>query len=331
MSDISNVSPTVRATYDKPAIEWPTVVLALAGVGLVLFGPFFIYPIFLMKMMCFALFASSFNLMLGYTGLLSFGHAAFFGMASYVAAYSAKNLGFTPELAILSGVVTGGLLGLAFGLIAIRRMGIYFAMITLALSQMVYFIALQWPSFTGGEDGIQAVPRNHLFGLIDMRSNLAIYCLVVAVFVVGIAVIYRVVHSPFGRILVAIRDNESRATSLGYDAARYKLIAFVISASLAGLAGGTKALVFQVATLTDVHWSMSGEAILMTLVGGLGTLLGPIAGAVTIVAMQNYLSDMGSWVTIIQGFVFIFCVLVLRDGVAGFLTRMSGKLFGKRG
>lgn len=311
---------------DSRRQSWPLAILLLAGALFILFGPLFIYPTFLMKMMCFALFASSFNLMLGYTGLLSFGHAAFFGTASYIAAYGAKQWGLTPELSLLAGAASGAVLGLAFGFVAIRRQGIYFAMITLALSQMVYFIALQWHSVTGGEDGIQAVPRNALFGLIDMRSDLAVYWLVVAVFVFGLLVVYRVVNSPFGRILIAIRDNETRAISLGYNAARYKLIAFVVSASLAGLAGATKAMVFQVATLTDVHWAMSGEVILMTLLGGLGTLLGPVVGAGAMVAMQYYMSHLGSIVTVLQGLMFIACVLAFRDGIAGFLIRIGNFL-----
>jgi branched-chain amino acid transport system permease protein len=279
-------------------------------------APAMIYPLFLMKVMCFALFACAFNLLIGYGGLLSFGHAMFLGIAGYIAAHAAKVWGFNPEFAILAAVGVAALLGLAAGLIAIRRQGIYFAMITLALAQMVYFFCVQAP-FTSGEDGIQAVPRGRLFGLMDLAQVFNMYVLVLAIFLGGFLLIYRVIHSPFGQVLKAIRENEPRAVSLGYDTDRYKLLAFVLSAALAGLAGGTKALVFQLASLTDVHWSMSGEVVLMTLVGGLGTVFGPVVGALVIVAMANYLAQLGAWVTVVQGIIFVICVLTFRRGVVG--------------
>ncbi len=279
-------------------------------------APAVIYPVFLMKVMAFALFACAFNLLIGYGGLLSFGHAMFFGIAGYVSAHAAKVWGFNPEFAILAAAGAAALLGLGAGLIAIRRQGIYFAMITLALAQMVYFFCLQAP-FTGGEDGIQAVPRGMLFGVLDLRQVANMYGLVFAVFIAGFLLIYRVVHSPFGQVLKAIRENEPRALSLGYDTDRYKLLAFVLSAALAGLAGGTKALVFQLASLTDVHWTMSGEVVLMTLVGGLGTVFGPVVGALVIVAMANYLAQLGAWVTVVQGAIFVVCVLTFRRGIVG--------------
>ena len=288
------------------------------GVMLVLFlvAPLVAYPIFLMKVMCFALFACAFNLLIGYGGLLSFGHAMFLGTAGYASAHAAKVWGFQPEFAILFGTACAALLGLVTGLLAIRRQGIYFAMITLALAQMVYFFYLQAP-FTGGEDGIQAVTRGKLFGLIDLSNQWAMYALVLAVFVGGFLLIHRMVHSPFGQVLKAIRENEPRALSLGYDVNRYKLLAYVLSATLAGLAGATKALVFELASLTDVHWSMSGEVVLMTLLGGLGTVFGPVVGALIIVAMENYLAQLGSWVTVTQGAIFVVCVLSFRRGVVG--------------
>jgi branched-chain amino acid transport system permease protein len=279
-------------------------------------APAVIYPLFLMKVMCFALFACAFNLLIGYGGLLSFGHAMFFGGAAYVSAHAAKVWGFPPELAILSATVVAALLGLGSGLIAIRRQGIYFAMVTLALAQMVYFFCVQ-AKFTGGEDGIQAVPRGKLLGAVDLSSVWGMYVTVFVIFVGGFLLIHRVIHSPFGQVLKAIRENEPRALSLGYDVDRYKLLAFVLSAALAGLAGGTKALVFQLASLTDVHWSMSGEVVLMCLVGGLGTVFGPVAGALVIVAMANYLAQLGAWVTVVQGIIFVLCVLAFRRGVIG--------------
>jgi branched-chain amino acid transport system permease protein len=287
-------------------------------------APAVIYPVFLMKVMCFALFACAFNLLLGYVGLLSFGHAMFLGMAGYTAAHAAKVWGLTPELAILAGAAASCALGVVSGLIAIRRQGIYFAMITLALAQMVYFFCLQAP-FTHGEDGIQAVPRGRLFGLIDLSDVRAMYVTVFAIFIAGFLLIYRIVHSPFGQVLKAIRENEARALSLGYDVDRYKLLAYVLSATLSGVAGATNALVFQLAALNAVHWTMSGEVVLMTLVGGLGTVFGPVAGALVVLAMENYLAQLGAWVTIVQGVIFVVCVLTFRRGIVGELGRLLKK------
>jgi len=288
----------------------------LVMVILIVVSPWVLYPVFLMKVLCFALFACAFNLMIGYVGLLSFGHAAFFGMGSYITAWTAKHWGLSAEVAILLGGATGGILGLVLGYIAIRRQGLYFAMITLGLAQMVYFFCLQAP-FTGGEDGIQQVPRSALFGFISMQPDMNIYWLVAVVFVLGFLLIHRVVHSPFGQVLKAIRENEPRATSLGYRTDDYKLIAFVLSTFLAGIAGGTKALVFGIATLTDVHYSMSGEVVLMVLLGGLGTIFGPVMGALVLTAMENYLAQFGAWVTVTQGAIFMICVLAFRRGIIG--------------
>jgi branched-chain amino acid transport system permease protein len=276
----------------------------------------FIYLVFAMKVLCFALFACAFNLLLGFTGLLSFGHAAFFGTSAYITAHLCKEVGLSPELGITFGVLSSGILGFLIGSLAIRRQGIYFAMVTLALSQMIYFLAVQLP-FTGGEDGIQGVPRGMLFGLIDLKDDVSMYYFVLVIFLLGFALIVRTVHSPFGQVLKAIRENEPRAVSLGYDVDRFKLISFVISAALAGLAGSLKTLVFQLATLTDVHWHMSGEVVLMTLLGGMGTILGPVVGAGIVVGLQNYLANIGSWSTIATGFIFVICVLAFRRGVVG--------------
>ena len=285
--------------------------------ALLIAAPFVgIYPVFLMKGLCFALFACAFNLLLGFGGLLSFGHAMFLGLAGYVSAHTAKVWGLPTELAILAGMGAATILGVLVGLLAIKRQGIYFAMITLALAQMVFFYALQAP-FTGGEDGIQAVPRGKLLGMVDLNNNLTMYFFVLCIFAAGFFLIYRTIHSPFGQVLKAIRDNEPRAISLGYRTERYKLAAFVLSAALAGLAGATKAIVFQLASLTDVHWSMSGEVVLMTLLGGMGTVFGPVAGAFVIAAMESYLSDLGAWVTITQGVIFVICVLAFRRGIIG--------------
>ena len=296
-------------------------IMALILVGAPLVG---VYPVFMMKVMCFALFACAFNLLLGFGGLLSFGHAMFLGGAGYAAAHAAKVWGFTPELAIAFATLCTTALGWVTGLLAIRRQGIYFAMITLALAQMVFFFSLQAP-FTHGEDGIQAVPRGHLFGLIDLSQTFAMYGFVLVIFLAGFALIYRIVHSPFGQVLQAIRENEPRAISLGYDADKFKHRAFVLSAALAGLAGATKAIVFQLASLTDVHWSMSGEVVLMTLVGGMGTIFGPVVGAATIVTMQNYLAELGSWVTVVQGAIFVVCVLLFRRGIVGEIGNLLKK------
>ena len=287
-------------------------------------APLAVYPVFLMKAMCFALFACAFNLLIGFGGLLSFGHAMFLGTAGYIAAYTAKSWGFPPEFAILSGTAAAALLGLVTGLLAIRRQGIYFAMITLALAQMMFFFYLQTP-FTGGEDGIQAVPRGTLFGVLDLSNVWAMYFTVFAIFMAGFVLIYRVIHSPFGQVLKAIRENEQRAISLGYDVNRYKLLAYLLSATLAGLAGATKALVFQLASLTDVHWTMSGEVVLMTLLGGLGTVFGPVVGALIIITMENYLSQIGAWVTVVQGAIFVVCVLTFRRGVVGEIAQLIRK------
>jgi branched-chain amino acid transport system permease protein len=287
-------------------------------------APYFVYPIFLMKVMCFALFACAFNLLLGFGGLLSFGHAMFFGTSGYAAAHAAKVWGLTPELSVLFATLCATVLAWVVGLLAIKRQGIYFAMITLALSQMVFFVYLQTP-FTGGEDGIQGVPHGMLLGLIDLHNETAMYIFVMGIFLAGFALVWRIVHSPFGQVLKAIRENEQRALSLGYDTDRFKLIAFILSGTVAGMAGGTKALVFQLASLTDVHWSMSGEVVLMTLVGGLGTLFGPVVGAAVIVTMQNYLAQLGSWVTVVQGLVFVVCVMLFRKGVVGEIANLIKK------
>jgi len=296
--------------------------LAAAAVVLVAFvivAPFALYPVFIMKALCFALFACAFNLLLGYVGLLSFGHALYFGWAAYLAAHAAKVWGLPPELAILTGTATGFALGLIAGAVAIRRQGIYFAMITLALAQMMYLVALRAP-MTGGEDGIQGVPRGRLFGMFNLNNEMTMYVFVAIVILAAFFLIYRIINSPFGEVLKAIRENEPRATSLGYKTDDYKLVAFVLSATLAGFAGSMKALVFQLASLTDVHWTMSGEVVLMTLVGGLGTIFGPIVGAFLIVAMENYLASVGQWVLVIQGAVFVICVLAFRRGIVGELA-----------
>ena len=309
---------------EAPTLGMPRHHLAIfAGlVAFLLVAPFFLYPVFLMKVLCFALFACAFNLLLGYGGLLSFGHAAFFGSASYVAAHAAKVWGLTPELAILCGVIVAALLGVAIGALAIRRQGIYFAMVTLAFAQMVFFFCVQAP-FTGGEDGIQAVPRGRLFGVLDIAGDRAFYFFVLAIVIIGLLVIYRIIHSPFGHVLKAIRENEPRSVSLGYHVNRYKLAVFVMSAALAGLAGATKALVFQLASLTDVYWTMSGEVVLMALLGGMGTIFGPIVGAAIVVALQNYFAGFGAWVTVIEGVVFVLGVLLFREGIVGVIARWT--------
>jgi branched-chain amino acid transport system permease protein len=333
-------------TTSKTVDMW--VLTALIIVGLI--APMFVYPVFLMKVLCFALFACAFNLLVGYVGLLSFGHAMFFGFAAYVAGHLAKvgtvklpvGLPFvgwawitiplpplTPELAILFATAVAALLGLLVGFIAIRRQGIYFAMVTLALAQMVFFLCVQAP-FTGGEDGIQAIPRRPMFGLLPVTDDFVFYYVVLAIFVAGFLIIYRTIHSPFGQVLKAIRENEARAVSLGYAVDRFKLMAFVLSATLAGLAGATKAMVFRLASLTDVTWQMSGEVVLMTLVGGMGTVFGPIVGAGVIVAMQNYLATFGEWVLVIQGTIFIVTVLLFRRGIVGEIIALANRLTGKR-
>jgi len=276
-----------------------------------------LYPVFVMKLLCFALFACAFNLLLGFTGLLSFGHAAFFGSAAYITGWFVKSQNWTPELAMLAGTLGAGLIGLVVGAVAIRRQGIYFAMITLAIAQMVYFVCLQAP-FTGGEDGLQGVPRGKLFGILPLASDSVMYYFVVTVFVLCFLFISRIVNSPFGQVLKMIRENEPRAISLGYQVERYKLLAFALSAALAGLAGSLKTLVMGFATLSDVHWSMSGEVILMTLLGGVGTFFGPVLGSAIVIGLQNMLADkVGSWVTVIIGVIFVVCVLAFRKGVVG--------------
>jgi branched-chain amino acid transport system permease protein len=310
-------APVVAVTRHQVLAFGVMVVLLVAA-------PFFVYPVFLMNALCFALFACAFNLLIGYAGLLSFGHAMFLGSAGYLSAHAAKVWGFPPELAILTGTATAALLGVVTGALAIRRQGIYFAMITLALAQMIYFFCLE-AQFTGGEDGIQNVPRGTLFGVLDLRHDLTFYYVVLAIFLFGFLLIYRTIHSPFGQVLKAIRENEPRAISLGYNVDQYKLIAFVLSATLAGLAGATKAIVFQLASLTDVNWPMSGEVVLMTLLGGLGTVFGPVAGAFILTAMENYLAQLGAWVTVVQGAIFVVCVLAFRRGVIGELGRLLKK------
>jgi branched-chain amino acid transport system permease protein len=284
-------------------------------------APFVTYPMFLMQAMCFALFACAFNLLIGYVGLLSFGHALYFGWASYVSAQAAKVWGLPPELAILAGTATAAVFGAIAGSLAIRRQGIYFAMITLALAQMMYFVALRM-KFTGGEDGIQAVPRGRLFGLLDLQNETVLYIFIFAIFLGGFLLIHRIVNSPFGEVLKAIRENETRAISLGYKTERYKLMAFVLSATLAGLAGATKALVVQIASLTDVYWPMSGEVVLMSLVGGLGTIFGPVVGSFVILTLQYKLAFLGEWVLVIQGVIFVACVLLFRRGIIGEIANL---------
>jgi branched-chain amino acid transport system permease protein len=306
---------TRPATGRSETIAFIMMVIAL------LVAPMFIYPLFLMKALCFALFACAFNLLIGYVGLLSFGHALFFGWASYVSAHAAKIWGLPPELAILAGTGAACVLGVIAGSVAIRRQGIYFAMVTLALAQMMFLVAVRAP-FTGGEDGIQAVPRGMLFGVFNLSQQMTMYFFVLAIFLGAFLLIYRIIHSPFGEVLKGIRENEQRAISLGYKTDRYKLVAFVLSATLAGLAGATKAIVFQLASLTDVNWPMSGEVVLMTLVGGLGTVFGPVAGAFIIIAMQNYLAEFGQWVSVIQGAIFVVCVLLFRRGIVGEIAHL---------
>ena len=304
----------------------PTRLIYVGLLLLAIAAPALVYPVFLMKALCLALFACAFNLLLGYAGLLSFGHAMFLGTGGYIAGYAAKSLGLPTELAILSGSAVGALLGLLVGSLAIRRQGIYFAMITLALSQMVFFIYLQ-ARFTGGEDGLQAVPRGRLLGMLNLENDLAFYYVVLAIFVFGFWLAWRTVNSPFGQVLKSIRENEPRALSLGYDVDRYKLLVFVISSGLAGLAGATKTIALHLASLSDVTWQASGEVVLMTLLGGVGTILGPVVGAITVVALENYLADLGSWVTVAMGAVFVLCVLAFRRGVVGELGALVTRSF----
>jgi branched-chain amino acid transport system permease protein len=325
--DPSALEPVASETAVRSAdpsartFRYATIAMAVA-LGI---APFVgLYPVFLMKALCFALFACAFNLLIGYVGLLSFGHAMFFGTAGYVSAYAAKTWGLPPEAAILLGALASTVLGGVAGALAIRRQGIYFAMITLAIAQMIFFFYLQAP-FTGGEDGIQAVPRGRLFGVLDLSETLVMYYFVLAIFLAGFLAIRRIIHSPFGQVLKAIRENEPRAISLGYDADRYKLIAFVLSAALSGVAGATKAIVFQLASLTDVQWQMSGEVVLMTLLGGMGTVFGPVVGAFTIISLEHFLADRGQWVTVITGAIFVVCVLAFRRGIVGELAAWWAK------
>jgi branched-chain amino acid transport system permease protein len=292
--------------------------LWLVGLALLVAAPFVgVYPVFLMNALCFAIFACAFNLLLGYTGLLSFGHAAFMGSGAYITGWLVRSAGWPPEAGILAGTLSAAVLGLLVGLVGIRRQGIYFAMVTLAMAQMIYFICLQVP-FTGGEDGLQGVPRGVLLGLLPLDNDLVMYFVVLAIFVAVFLGVVRIVYSPYGQVLKAIRENEPRAISLGYDVDRYKLLAFVLSTTIAGLAGSVKTVVLGFATLSDVHWSLSGEVVLMTLLGGMGTFAGPVVGAFTIIGLQNFLADrVGSWVTVIIGAIFVFCVIAFRKGIVG--------------
>jgi branched-chain amino acid transport system permease protein len=315
-------TPGVASSVVAPAGSTRTQAVAFAVmVAFYALAPFVVYPVFLMKALCFGLFACAFNLLIGYVGLLSFGHAAFLGSAGYAAAHAAKVWGLAPELAILFGTAVAAVLGLVIGSLAIRRQGIYFAMVTLALAQMIFFFSVQ-AKFTGGEDGIQSVPRGRLLGVVSLADTMTMYWVVLAIFLAGFLLIHRTIHSPFGQVLKAVRENEPRALSLGYRTDQYKLVAFVLSATLSGLAGATKSLVFQLASLTDVHWSMSGEVVLMTLLGGLGTVFGPVVGALIIAALENYLAQLGAWVTVVQGVIFVVCVLTFRRGVVGELARL---------
>lgn len=301
---------------------WAWAALVALGVA----APFLVYPVFAMNVLCLALFASAFNLLLGYTGLLSFGHAAFLGSAAYVTGYAAKVWGLPTELAVLSGTAVATALGALFGSLAIRRSGIYFAMITLGFAQMIYFVVVQLP-WTGGEDGLQGIPRGKALGLLSLDRPFTMYYFVLIAFLGGFWLVRRTIHSPFGHVLRAIRENEPRALSLGYDVARYKLVAFVISAGLAGLAGSLKAVVLQFASLSDVHWHRSGEVVLMTLLGGMGTVMGPSVGALMVVTLENYLAEVGSWVTVITGGVFVVCVLAFRRGIVGEMRAVVKRSF----
>ncbi|GGK59713.1 branched-chain amino acid ABC transporter permease [Amphritea balenae] len=303
--------------------------LYLFLIALALVAPTFIYPVFLMKVLCFALFACAFNLLLGFVGLLSFGHAVFLGTGGYVTGYLMIETGISPELGVLAGTAAAAVIGAVYGKLAVKREGIYFAMVTLALAQLAFFFYLQAP-FTGGEDGLQGVPRGSLFGIIDLSDNSAMYYFVLAIFLFGFWLVHRTIHSPFGQILKAIRENEPRAISLGYNVNDYKWAAFVISSALAGMAGSTKTLVFQLASLTDVHWHMSGEVVLMTLLGGMGTIFGPVVGAGVVVTIQNYMSggELGNYIHIIMGVIFIVCVLAFRSGIVGEFQKLMKKNFG---
>ena len=318
------VSPEAEVLAADPSVRTFRIATIAMVVALAAAPWAGVYPVFLMKALCFALFACAFNLLIGYVGLLSFGHAMFFGTAGYVSAHAAKVWGLPPEVAILAGTLASTALGALTGVLSIRRQGIYFAMITLAMAQMIFFFYLQTP-FTGGEDGIQSVPRGRMFGVLDLSQVLVMYYVVLAIFVAGFLAIRRIIHSPFGQVLQAIRENEPRAISLGYDADRYKLIAFVLSAALSGVAGATKSIVFQLASLTDVQWQMSGVVVLMTLLGGMGTVFGPVVGAFTIISLEHFLADRGQWVTVITGVIFVVCVLAFRRGIVGELAAWWAK------
>lgn len=312
----------------QPRTAGLTLILTVALIIVGLAAPMMVYPVFLMKFLCFALFACAFNLMLGFVGMLSFGHAAFLATGGYVTGYAMTHFGLTPELGVLFGTLASAALGFVFGKLSVKREGIYFAMVTLALAQLVFFFYLQ-ADFTGGENGMQGIPRGKLFGLIDLNDNLNMYYFVLAVFLIGFFVVFRTVHSPFGQVLKAIRENEQRAVSLGYNVGSYKLLAFVISAALAGMAGATKALVFELESLTDAHWHMSGEVVLMTLLGGMGTLFGPVVGAAIVIAISTVFSggELGNYIHIIMGAIFVMCVLSFRRGVVGEFQRMMARNF----
>lgn len=292
-------------------------ILILLGLAALILAPMFVYPMLIVKLLCFAIFASAFNLMLGYTGLLSFGHAMFFGSAGYALGVTMKFLNWTPELGILAGVLVATLIGFLAGSIAIRRQGIYFAMITLAISQLIYFVAMQM-DWTGRDDGFHGIPRGKLFGLFSLESDIALYAFVAVCFVLALYTIHRIINSPFGQVLTAIRDNEARAISLGYDVDRYKVLAFTLSAALSGLAGALKALALSYESLNDLHWALSGEVVMMCILGGLGTLSGPVAGAFFVILLQNFLADkVGEWLSVIIGVVFLTCILAFRKGLTG--------------
>jgi branched-chain amino acid transport system permease protein len=310
-----------------PVLRYAGYAVLLAAA---LLAPRVLYPVFLMRALCFALFACAFNLLFGYTGLLSFGHAAFFATAGYLGGYLIKQQGFSPGLGIFAGTLAAAALGFIVGNLVVRRQGIYFSMITLALAQLVYFVYLE-ASFTGGEDGLQAIPRGRLFWIINLENDRTLYYVVLAIFLFGVLVVRRTIHSPFGQVLKAIRENEPRAVSLGYDVNRYKVAAFVISAALSGLAGATKALVFTFVTLTDADWHTSGDVVLMSLLGGMGTLTGPIVGAFSIVTLEDQLSDkVGSFVTVILGVIFMICVLIFRRGIVGEVSALYHRVVGRR-
>ena len=336
-TEATGMQPVIHNGKSQARIQGPKLRISkfqVVGYGLLLIlglvAPFIGYPVFLMQALCFALFACAFNLLLGYAGLLSFGHAAFFSTAAYVTGYLIKVRGFTPGFGIVAGTLVATLLGIAIGALVIRRQGIYFAMITLALAQLVYFLFLEAP-FTGGEDGLQGIPRGRLLWVLNLENDRTLYYVVFAIFVFGFLLIRRTIHSPFGQVLKAVRENEPRALSLGYDVNKYKLVAFSLSAALAGLAGATKALVFTSVTLTDADWRISGEVVLMTLLGGMGTVFGPLVGAFSIVTLQNQLADkVGSFVTVIIGVIFILCVLLFRRGIVGEVIALYQRVVGKR-